>query len=68
MKEADLFRQYAHEAALLSCKDASQDVKHALIALACIWAQAALVRQRGPGSSFIPSLLYPALRETHPVL
>jgi hypothetical protein len=68
MKEADLFRQYAQEAAHSSSKAASQEEKHALMALACTWAQAALMSERAPGSSFIPSPHYPALRETHPVL
>ena len=35
MKEADLFRQYAHEAACSSSKATSQAEKDALMALAC---------------------------------
>jgi hypothetical protein len=68
MKEADLFRQYAHEAALLSSKATSQEEKDALMALACTWAKAALMSERVLGSSFIPSPHYPSLKETHPVL
>ena len=68
MKEADLFRQYAQEAAHSSSKAASQEEKHALMALACTWAQAAWMSERALGSRFIPSPHYPALRETHPVL
>jgi hypothetical protein len=68
MNEADLFRQYAHEAAHLSSKATSQEEKRALMTLACTWAQAALMSERVLGSSFIPSPRYPALRETHPVL
>ena len=68
VKEADLFRQYAQEAAHSSSKATSQEEKHALMALACTWAQAALMSDRVPASSFIPSPHYPALRETHPVL
>jgi hypothetical protein len=67
MKEADLFRQYAQEAAYSSSKAVGQEEKQAFMAHACTWAQAALVSQRAPGLSFIPSSLYPALKETHPV-
>ena len=35
MKEADLFRQYAQEAARSSSKATSQEEKDALMALAC---------------------------------
>jgi hypothetical protein len=68
MKEADLFRQYAQEAAHSSSKASSQEEKDALMAPACTWAQAALMTGRVPGSSFIPSPHYPSLKETHPVL
>jgi hypothetical protein len=68
MKEANLFRQYAQEAAHSSSKAASQEEKQALMTLACTWAQAALMSERALGSSFIPSPRYPALKETHPVL
>jgi hypothetical protein len=68
MKEADLFRQYAQEAAHSSSKATRREEKDALMALACTWAQAALMSERVLGSSFIPSLRYPALKETHPVL
>jgi hypothetical protein len=60
--EADLFRQYAHEAARSSSKATSQEEKDTL------WAQAALMSERVLGSSFIPSPHYPSLKETHPVL
>jgi len=43
MKEADLFRRYAHEATRWSSKATSQEEKDALMALACTWAQAALM-------------------------
>ena len=62
MKEADLFWQYAQEAARSSSE------KDALMELACTWAQAALMSERVPGSSFIPSPHYPSLKETHPVI
>ena len=68
MKEANLFRQYAQEAAHSSFKAASEEEKQALMTLACTWAQAALMSERALGSSFIPSPRYPALKETHPVL
>ena len=67
MKEADLFRQYAQEAARSSSKATNQEEKSALMALACTWAQAALTSERVLGSSFIPLPHYPSLRETHPV-
>ena len=67
MKEADLFRQYAQEAARSSSNATSQEDKDALMALACTWAQAALMSERVLGSSFIPSPHYPSLRETNPV-
>ena len=67
MKEADLFRRYAHEATRWSSKATSQEEKDALMALACTWAQAALRSERVLASSFIPSPHYPSLRET-PVL
>ena len=68
MKEADLFRRYAHEATRWSSKATSQEEKNALMALACTWAQAALRSERVLVSSFIPSPHYPSLKETHPVL
>jgi hypothetical protein len=68
MKEDDLFRQYAQEAARSSSKATSQEEKDALMALACTWAQAALMSERVLGSSFIPSPRRPSLKETHPVL
>jgi hypothetical protein len=68
MKEADLFRKYAQEAAHSSPKATSQEEKDALMALACTWAQAALMTGRVLGSSFIPAPRYPSLKETHPVL
>ena len=68
MKEADLFRQYAHEARRWSSKATSQEEKDALMALASTWAQAALMSERVLGSSAIPSPHYPSLKETHPVL
>jgi len=68
MKEADLFRRYAHQATRWSSKATSQEEKNALMALACTWAQAALRSERVLGSSFIPSPHYPSLKETHPVL
>jgi hypothetical protein len=68
MKEADLFRHYAHEATRWSSKATSQEEKDALMALACTWAQAALRSERVLGSSFIPSPHHPSLKETHPVL
>ena len=68
MKEADLFRQYAHGAARSSSKATSQAEKDALMALACTWAQAALMSERVLGSSFTPPPQYPSLKETHPVL
>jgi hypothetical protein len=68
MKEADLFRQYAHEARRWSSKATSQEEQDALMALASTWAQAALMSERVLGSSAIPSLHYPSLKETHPVL
>jgi hypothetical protein len=43
MKEADLFRQYAHEATCWSSKATGQEEKDVLMALACPWAQAALM-------------------------
>jgi hypothetical protein len=67
MKEADLFRQYAEEAARASSKATRQEEKHALMALACTWAQAALISERVLGSSFIPSPLHPAPTQTYPV-
>jgi hypothetical protein len=67
MKEADLFGQYAKEAAHSSSKATSREEKDALIALACTWAQAALMSGRVLGSSFVPSPHYPSLKETHPV-
>ena len=69
MKEADLFRQYADKAARSSSKATSPRTEEdALIALACTWAQAALMSERVLGSSFIPSPHYPSLKETPPVL
>ena len=68
MKEADLFRQYAHEATRSSLKATSQEEKDALMALACTWAQAALMSESVIGSSFTPSPHCPSLKETHPVL
>ena len=68
MKEADLFRQYAQEAARSSSNATSQEENDALMALACTWAQAALMSERVLRSGFIPSLHYPSLKETHPVL
>ena len=68
MKEADLFRQYAQEAARSSSEATSQEEKDALMGLACTWAQAALMSERVLGSSVIPSPHYPSLKETHPVL
>jgi hypothetical protein len=68
MKEADLFRQYAQEAAHSSSKATSREEKDALMALACTWAQAALMSGRVLGSSFIPSPHHPSLKETRPVL
>jgi len=68
MKEADLFRRYAHQATRRSSKATSQEEKDALMALACTWAQAALRSERVLASSFIPSPHYPSLKETHPVL
>jgi hypothetical protein len=68
MNEADLFRQYAQEAAHSSSTATSQKEKDALMALAHTWAQAALMSERVLGSSFIPSPQYPGLKETHPVL
>ncbi len=67
MKEAGLFRQYTQEAARSSSKATSQEEKDALMALACTWAQAALMSERVLGSSFIPPPRYPSLRETNPV-
>ena len=67
MKEADLFRQFAHEAARSSSKATSQAEKDEM-ALACTWAQAALMSERVLGSSFTPPPHYPSLKETHPVL
>jgi hypothetical protein len=68
MKEADLFRQYAQEAARSSSNATRQEEEDALMQLACTWAQAALTSERVLGSSsFIPSPQYPSLRETHPV-
>ena len=68
MKEADLFRRYAHQATRRSSKATSQEEKNALMALARTWAQAALRSERVLGSSFIPSPHYPSLKETHPLL
>jgi hypothetical protein len=68
MKEADLFRHYAREATGWSSKATSQEEKDALMALACTWAQAALMSERVLRSGFIPPLHYPSLKETHPVL
>jgi hypothetical protein len=68
MKEADIFREYAEEAARSSSKATSQEEKDALMALACTWAQAALMSERVLGSSFTPSPYRPSLKETHPVL
>ena len=58
MKEADLFRQYVHEARRWSSKATSQEEKDALMALASTWTQAALMRERVLGSSFIASPHY----------
>jgi hypothetical protein len=66
MKEADLFRQYAQEAAHLSSKATNQEEKQALMALACTWAQASLMSERVLGSSFIPSPRYRALLSSAP--
>jgi hypothetical protein len=55
MKEADMFREYAEEAARSSSEATSQEEKDALMALACTWAQAALMSERVLGSSFTPS-------------
>jgi hypothetical protein len=69
MKEADLFRQYAKEAMRWSSsKSASPDERMALINLAGRYAQAALISEGIVlGSSFVPSLHRPALKETHRV-
>jgi hypothetical protein len=48
MKEADLFRQYAQEAARSSSEATSQEEKDALMGLACTWAQAALMVSPSP--------------------
>ena len=66
MKEADLFRQYAHEAARSSSKATSQAEKDALMALACTWAQAALMSERVPGSSFISLDALPIIKGDSP--
>jgi hypothetical protein len=68
MKEADLFRPYAQEAAHSSSKATSREEKDAFMALACTWTQAAWMSERVPRSSFISSPHYPSLKETHPVL
>jgi hypothetical protein len=54
MKEADLFRQYAQEAARSSSEATSQEEKDALMGLACTWAQAALMSEKVLGSSSFP--------------
>jgi hypothetical protein len=67
MKEVYLFRQYAEEAACASSKATSREEADALLALACTWAQAALMSERKPGSSVFPSPRHPSLMATHPV-
>jgi hypothetical protein len=67
MKDADLFRQYAQEAARSSSNATSREGKDALMALACVWAQATLMSERVLGSGFIPSPHYSSFRETYPV-
>ena len=55
MSDADLFRQYSEEAIRGSSKATDENEKRSLIDLASTWAQAALLRERVLGSSFISS-------------
>lgn len=55
MKEADLFRQYARDAAQLSSETMAEYEKRALMGLACTWAIAALTSERMLGAIFITS-------------
>lgn len=55
MKESELFRQYAKEAAGASSKATSREEADALMARACTWAQAELMSERERGSIVFPS-------------
>ena len=54
MKDADLFRQYAKEVMRWSSESKSENEKRTLIELACTWAQAALLSERGADSISVP--------------
>jgi hypothetical protein len=68
MKEADLFRQYAQEAARSSSNATSQEEKRCSNA-ACLHMGSSGVNEReGAGVKQLHSSPhYPSLRETHPV-
>jgi hypothetical protein len=55
MKEADLFWQYARDAAYLSSEAMAEYEKRALMGLACTWATAAFTSERMLAAIFIPS-------------
>jgi hypothetical protein len=55
MKEADLFRQYARDAAQLSLETIVEYEKRALMGLACTWAIAALTSEKMLAAIFITS-------------
>ncbi len=52
MSEADMFRQFADKAKRRSSLATNHDEKLALVSLASIWTQAALMSERTYGSSF----------------